>query len=425
MFKYGTTNVDSIKLKLFSSSLSEEAKVWYNKLSPSVITTWEEMRQAFEDPKKKLTISTEDIEETTIVEIPESSATVNQEKTNVTHNPVMMAILLHQPPKRNSRKLILKKTCESSWSLKNHEFVRNQFFNLKTKVEQGQKNHQAAIQDLETKFVHIFNQQYQTNWFTSDGKTYDPPENLNDKPTIIHNDSDDEADKAEKEEEMSSSKPKKSDQPKNYVPSTPTQRKYGRKLSNSVECLALANLGASINLMPYSLYASLSVNTLKPTRMSIRLANHTYQYPMGVAENMLIHVGKFLFPVDFIILEMEEDNKVPLILGRHFLHTVDAITRVKSKELNLRVKDDRIAFLIDKAIQHSHSNDDTCFRIDVIDEVTEEELDALLNDSEPFLKISKQEEDVNDNFEELPLDEQLRIKTSVQEPPIDLATNQS
>ncbi|GJZ01846.1 hypothetical protein Tco_0519807 [Tanacetum coccineum] len=62
-------------------------------------------------------------------------------------------------------------------------------------------------------------------------------------------------------------------------------------LANSV---ALADLGASINLMPYSLYASLFENTLKPTRTSIRLANHTYQYPMGVAENMLIQVGKFV-----------------------------------------------------------------------------------------------------------------------------------
>ncbi|GJX05963.1 reverse transcriptase domain-containing protein [Tanacetum coccineum] len=71
-------------------------------------------------------------------------------------------------------------------------------------------------------------------------------------------------------------------------------------------------------------------------------------------------------------------------------------------------------------MQHSYSNDDTCFRMDAIDEVTEEELDALLIDSEPFLKIPEQEEEVNDNFEELPLDEQLRIKTSIQDPPTDL-----
>ncbi|GKE60674.1 reverse transcriptase domain-containing protein [Tanacetum coccineum] len=121
-------------------------------------------------------------------------------------------------------------------------------------------------------------------------------------------------------------------------------------VEGSFEYLALADLSASINLMPYSLYASLPRNTLKPARMSIRLANHTYQYPMGIVENMLVQVRKFVFPADFIILQMEEDDKVPLILGRPFLHTADAIIRVKNKELNLGVGDDRITFLIDKAM---------------------------------------------------------------------------
>ncbi|GJU63682.1 reverse transcriptase domain-containing protein [Tanacetum coccineum] len=84
-------------------------------------------------------------------------------------------------------------------------------------------------------------------------------------------------------------------------------------LANSVECLALPDLGASINPIPYSLYTSLSKNTLKPTRMSNRLANHTYQYPMGVAENMHIQVRKIIFTMDFVILQMEKDDKVPLI----------------------------------------------------------------------------------------------------------------
>ncbi|GJS49211.1 putative ribonuclease H-like domain-containing protein [Tanacetum coccineum] len=90
-------------------------------------------------------------------------------------------------------------------------------------------------------------------------------------------------------------------------------------------CNALTDLGASINLTPYSLYAKLSLETLKPTKMSVRLADRTFQYPVGIAENMLVEVGKFTFPVDFIILEMEEDSKVPLILGRPFLHTADAV----------------------------------------------------------------------------------------------------
>ncbi|GJR70723.1 reverse transcriptase domain-containing protein [Tanacetum coccineum] len=264
------------------------------------------------------------------------------------------------------------------------------------------------------------------------GKTYDLPFNPNAKTTNIHDNIEDEADEAEKEmkeryakfidlikevritvslvdvlvdmpnygkflKDLVSNKSKMEqisvaflNEECSAIIQNKLQPKLGDPgsflipctLANSVEYLALADLGASINLMPYSLYASLSENTLKPTRMNIRLANHTYQYPMGVAENMLVQVGKFVFPVDFVILQIEEDDKVPLILGRPFLHTVDGIIRVKNKELNLGVRDDRTTFLIYKAMQHSHSNDDTCFRMDVIDEVTKEKLDAFLDDSD-------------------------------------------
>ncbi|GJR92742.1 reverse transcriptase domain-containing protein [Tanacetum coccineum] len=84
--------------------------------------------------------------------------------------------------------------------------------------------------------------------------------------------------------------------------------------SKTFSCNALADLGASINLMPYSLYAKLSLETLKPTKMSVILADRSFQYPFRIAENMLAEVGKFNFHVDFVILEMKEDSKVPLIL---------------------------------------------------------------------------------------------------------------
>ncbi|GJY55304.1 reverse transcriptase domain-containing protein [Tanacetum coccineum] len=106
-------------------------------------------------------------------------------------------------------------------------------------------------------------------------------------------------------------------------------------IGKNFSCNALADLGASINLMPYFLYAKLSLETLKPTKISVRLADRSFQYPIEIAENMLVEVGKFTFPVDFVILEMEEDSKVPLILGRPFLHTTDAVIRVKQKQLNL------------------------------------------------------------------------------------------
>ncbi|GJW46029.1 reverse transcriptase domain-containing protein [Tanacetum coccineum] len=108
--------------------------------------------------------------------------------------------------------------------------------------------------------------------------------------------------------------------------------------------------------------------------MSVRLADRSFQYPIGIAENMLVEVGKFTLPANFIILEMEEDSKVPLILGRPFLHTTDAVIRVKQKQLNLGVGTERMIFNIDSVMKHSYSNDDTYFSIDVIDVILEEDL---------------------------------------------------
>nr|GEV66822.1 reverse transcriptase domain-containing protein [Tanacetum cinerariifolium] len=236
----------------------------------------------------------------------------------------------------------------------------------------GALNHQALIQDLETKFGQLSDQcssratgslpcNTQTNpkpsptndtpyrppstrnkhvnaVFTRSGLTYDSPVNLNAKTTVIHDDSEDEVEEAEKELESSSSKPKDN-----------------------------------------------------PFCTSLMLSSES-----------------------------------------------------KTKKLNLGVGDDRITFLMDKAMRHSHSNYDTCFRMDVIDEVTEEELDALLDESKPFCTTSKkisessldhefedfmsikieeipeQEEEAKDNFEELPLEENLRIKNSIQDPPTNL-----
>ncbi|GKB18884.1 reverse transcriptase domain-containing protein [Tanacetum coccineum] len=105
--------------------------------------------------------------------------------------------------------------------------------------------------------------------------------------------------------------------------------------------------------------------------------------PNPKAKNMLVEVSKYNFPADFVILKREEDSKVPLILGRPFLHTVDALIRVKQKQLNLGVGTKRMIFHIDSVMKHSYLNDDTCFSIDVIDEILEEDFDALLDEEPP------------------------------------------
>nr|GEV09699.1 reverse transcriptase domain-containing protein [Tanacetum cinerariifolium] len=216
--------------------------------------------------------------------------------------------------------------------------------------------------------------------------------------------------------------------------------------NKAFSCNALADLGASINLMPYSLYAKLSLKTLKPTKISVRLADRSFQYPVGIAENMLVEVGKFRFPIDFVVLEMEEDIKVPLILGRPFLHTADVVIRVKQKQRNLGIRTKRMIFNIDSAMKHSYLNDDSCFSIDVIDKILEEDFDALLGEGSKILHsiegtylekeiFAEFDEFIamtaNENFDsksdtEVPpfkkitINTDYKIKTSLEEPPTDL-----
>nr|GEX52016.1 reverse transcriptase domain-containing protein [Tanacetum cinerariifolium] len=184
--------------------------------------------------------------------------------------------------------------------------------------------------------------------------------------------------------------------------------------SKPLSCNALADLGASINLMPYSLYAKLSLETLKPTKMSVRLADRSFHHPIEKAKNMLVDVGKFTFYVDFVILKMEEDSKVPLILGRPFLYTADVVIRVKQKQLNLGVGTKRITFSIDSVMKHSYSNDDTCFSIDVIDEIIEKiSMLFSMKGVKSFIHRERQ-------FKKITFNTDYKIKTSLEEPPSDL-----
>nr|GEV01592.1 reverse transcriptase domain-containing protein [Tanacetum cinerariifolium] len=166
-----------------------------------------------------------------------------------------------------------------------------------------------------------------------------------------------------------------------------------------------SNLGASINLMPYSLYAKLSLETLKPTKMSVRLADRSFQYPVGIAENMFVE-----------------------------------------KQLNLGVGTERMIFNIDFSIKHSYPNDDTCFTIDFIDEILEEYFDALFDKGSKILysiegTVLKEEifsefdkfiamtvdknydsesETEEPPFEKITINTDYKIKISPAEPPTDL-----
>ncbi|GJY21927.1 reverse transcriptase domain-containing protein [Tanacetum coccineum] len=108
--------------------------------------------------------------------------------------------------------------------------------------------------------------------------------------------------------------------------------------------LALADLGASINLMPLSIWKKLGLPDLTSTRMVLELADRTISKPLGIAENVFVKVGKFYFPVDFVILDFVADPRVPLILGRPFLRTARVLIDVHGEELVIRDGLERIVF---------------------------------------------------------------------------------
>nr|GEZ63264.1 hypothetical protein [Tanacetum cinerariifolium] len=112
------------------------------------------------------------------------------------------------------------------------------------------------------------------------------------------------------------------------------------------ECLALADLGASINLMPLSVWNKLSLPDLSPTCMTLELADRSISSPVGIAKDVFVKVGTFYFPADFVVVDFDADPRVPLILGRSFLKTERALIDLFKGELTLRVGKEAITFNI-------------------------------------------------------------------------------
>ncbi|GJS72179.1 reverse transcriptase domain-containing protein [Tanacetum coccineum] len=333
------------------------------------------------------------------------------------------------------------------------------FMDLKIKLETTTKNQQASIQTLEAKFNRFANKQSgrpsgslssntQTNPKGTSSKPYQPPHD--------RNDIDEEDDEPTPQPKPKEPKPvKETPIPKPYkltipYPQRPRKEKmeaqygkfldmiravrinvplvdvlagmpnYGKFLKELVippklgdprsflipcnfnkafSCNALADLGASINLIPYSLYAKLSLETPKPTKMSVRLADRSFQYPVGIDENMLVEVGKFTFPTDFVILKIEED-----------------------------IGTERMIFHIDSVMKHSYSNDDTCLSIDVIDKILEEDFDSLLDEGSKILHSIEGtilEEKLFAEFDEfmaMNTDENSESESDTEEPPFEKIT---
>nr|GEZ47327.1 reverse transcriptase domain-containing protein [Tanacetum cinerariifolium] len=161
------------------------------------------------------------------------------------------------------------------------------------------------------------------------------------------------------------------------------------------ECLALADLGASINLMPLSVWNKISLPELSPTCMTLKLADRSISRPVDVAEDVFEKVGKFDFLTDFIVVDFDADPLVPLILRISFLKIGRAFIDIYEGELTLRVGNKAVTFNLDQTSRYSANYDaELINRIDVIDVACEEYSQKVLGFSGDILLL---EEFINDD----------------------------
>ncbi|XP_050113837.1 uncharacterized protein LOC126592126 [Malus sylvestris] len=145
----------------------------------------------------------------------------------------------------------------------------------------------------------------------------------------------------------------------------------------------MLDLGASINVMPYSIYASMNLGELKNDGVIIQLADRSNAYPKGVLEDVLVQVGNLIFPADFYVLDMEDSphsTPLPILLGRPFMKTARTKIDVFKGTLTMEFDGEVIDFNLSESIKFP-KDDHSCFSIDIIDDLAQDFLDCLERDT--------------------------------------------
>ena len=142
---------------------------------------------------------------------------------------------------------------------------------------------------------------------------------------------------------------------------------------------ALCDLGTNINLIPFSVFRKLGLEEVKPTSISLQMADRSLTFPRGIIKDVLVKVDKFIFSVDFVVLNMEEGREIPLILGRPFLAISRTLIDVHSSNLTLRVNDEEVYFNIYHTMKFP-GRKQSCNRISIVDECVKGVIDGVLMD---------------------------------------------
>ncbi|XP_058784530.1 uncharacterized protein LOC131659340 [Vicia villosa] len=143
---------------------------------------------------------------------------------------------------------------------------------------------------------------------------------------------------------------------------------------------ALIDLGASVSLMPLSIYRKLGIEGVQDTRMTLQFADHSVKKPFGIVEDVLVKVDKFVFPVDFVILEMPEDEEIPLILGRPFLETSRCMIDIENGTMTLKVYDEELKINVRNTMKHKEDIG-TNHSVEVINQIVADNIQSSFPES--------------------------------------------
>ncbi|XP_070010112.1 uncharacterized protein [Nicotiana sylvestris] len=147
-------------------------------------------------------------------------------------------------------------------------------------------------------------------------------------------------------------------------------------IGNFAFAKALCDLRDSINLMPLTIYKRLRIGRARPTSMLLLLADRTVKRPFGILDDVLIQVGKFVFPTNFVILDCKVDEEIPIILERSFLATKRALIVCETGEPKMRLNDKEITFNMQKYMRRP-SEFANCSLIDAVDVIVEADDETL------------------------------------------------
>jgi hypothetical protein len=131
--------------------------------------------------------------------------------------------------------------------------------------------------------------------------------------------------------------------------------------------------------MPKSVFENIGVGELKPTRISLQLADQSVKLPIGIVEDMHIQIGKYFIPIDFMIVDMEDNTQTPLLLGRPFLNTARAVIDVHKEMISFKISEEKITFHVNRTMKYP-SNEKSIFRIEIIDVLVNEEMQNDANE---------------------------------------------